>query len=503
MGTWSEYLPIGSKDIGVTSGVGAVRIPSSYDGFMSLDSIKGNMRFYQSGEEVDKANVDFNVTTPINIFGVQNTVNLAVRSKNRLPNFNEGVHSTTTPINLTYILNYTNNTFTISTEGVINEPTGADTGIDFDIYDEFTLPLNQRFIFSGMPESLRDKGVVLVLIEYDANYNGIRRFEITGDDEIEFTSTSSSDYVYYLGVEATFRHGESYNGVISPMIRFSGLGDKTPSLYQSDSTYSFYFDPLFRIDDVYDEICKRYGEWVLMKRIEDAEIARNTTDTLWEPMNLSDNKRAWLCKDFLAASDALSSPERYLKAYNGKILCDVLPVYDDIAQLAEHNFGIVSVGASVLILPTEDGVTHKYYQTAKDFCGNWLDNYAPRVYYETAKPQLRTISEPASGTGLSHPRKLDMIPYKGNDTIVMVTSVAYVNQTRTMKYATPELCVSYVKTEQGEQQIVTKSMCEAAYALCDVHDRMLNGCTLRLLTQAEYNNLSTYDSHTLYFIIES
>ena len=503
MGTWSSYVPIGSKDIGVTSGVGAVCVPSSYDGFMSLDSIKGNMRFYQSGEETAKENVNFNVTTPISIFGVQNTVNLAVRSKNRLVNWDSNVYSYTTPINLTCILNNSNGTFTINTAGVINEPSGNDTELEYDLYDDFTLPLNQRFIFSGMPESLRDKGVVLVLIEYYLDGNETRRFELTGDDEIEFTSASSTDYTYYIGVQATFRHGEAYNGVISPMIRFSGLGDKTPSLYQSDSTYSFYFDQLFRIDDVYDEICKKYGEWVLMKRIEDADITRNTTDTLWKPVNISTNKRAWLCTDFLTASDMAALPERYTKAHDGKILCDVLPVYDDIAQLAEHNFGIVSVGDSVLILPTEDGVTHKYYQTAKDFCGNWLDNYATHVYYETAKPQLRTISDPASGTGLSHPRKLDIIPYKGNDTIVMVTSVAYANQTRTMKYATPELCVSYVKTEQGEQQIVTKSMCEAAYELCAEHDRMLNGCTLRLLTQDEYNNLSTYDSHTLYLIIES
>ena len=470
---------------------------------MSLDSIKGNMRFYQAGEEVNKENVNFNVTTPISIFGVQNTVNLAVRSKNRIPKSDSNVYSYTTPINLTCILNNSNNTFTINTAGVINNPDSSDTNLEYDLYDDFTLPLNQRFIFSGMPESLRDKGVVLVLIEYDANYNVIRRFELTGDDEIEFTSTSSSDYIYYIGVVATFRNGESYNGVISPMLRFSGLGDKTPSLYQSDSTYSFYFDPLFRIDDVYDEICKRYGEWVLMKRIAYVTLANGWTDNLWKPVNISANKRAWLCTDFLTAVDKKTSPEIYTKAHDGKILCEILPVYDSIAQLAEHNFGIVSVGDSVLILPTEDGVTHKFYQTATDFCENWLDNNSPYIYYETAKPQIRTISDPASGTGLSHPRELDIIPYKGNDTIVMVTSVAYVNQTRTMKYATPELCVSYVKTEQGEQQIVTKSMCEAAYELCAEHDRMLNGCTLRLLTQAEYNNLSTYDAHTLYLIIES
>ena len=181
MGTWSEYLPIGSKDIGVTSGVGAVRIPSSYGGFMSLDSIKGNMRFYQAGEEVNKENVNFNVTTPTSIFGVQNTVNLAVRSKNRIPKSDSNVYSYTTPINLTCIFNTNNNTFTINTAGVINEPSGNDTELDYDLYDEFTLPLNQRFIFSGMPESLRDKGVVLVLIEYYLGGDETRRFELTGD----------------------------------------------------------------------------------------------------------------------------------------------------------------------------------------------------------------------------------------------------------------------------------------------------------------------------------
>lgn len=500
MGTWSEYLPIGSKDIGVRSGVGGVYIPDVCGNTVSLESIKGDIQFYDNnGNRVNKDAIVFDVDNFYYQYGVQNTVIVEASSKNCIP-LSKAVSQ--------YKHESVPNGIFVSFDSYknkieINNSANFPMSYSVDLYNNIPLERNKRYILSGVPERLRSLGIYLHLVGTADVADKNLDISTINANEVEFVTPNTTNIVYNLTLGMNMNTpGPLYNDIVTPMIRLSGFGDSNASLYKDKDRYTLYItQPLYRIDDVYDEMCKLNGNWVYVKRIQYENLSSNPATDLWEPIQIDNNHWAWRCTNFLSAIDKLNNPETYSKACNGKILCSILPVYDNIRQLTNNGYGIVSTGDTVIIMPEKNG-SHHACTEAVEFC-SWLNSHSVYLYYETASPSIISVPEPATGTGLSHPRVLDTIPYKGDDTIVRVYSVAYADSARTKQYAMPELSVSYAKTPQGAHQISANVTYEETAKLCAEHDKMLNGYTLCPLSQDEYNSLSSFDSHTLYLIIES